>query len=49
MRWVMLSILIACAAYTHWRGKVRHGFFRQLSDHSESRWRSFGATEPRRR
>lgn len=34
MRWVMLPIFIACAAYTHWRGKVRHGFFRQLSDHS---------------
>jgi beta-hydroxylase len=34
MRWVMLSLFIVCAAYTHWRGKVRHGFFRQLSDHS---------------
>ncbi|MDR5814051.1 MULTISPECIES: lipid A hydroxylase LpxO [unclassified Caballeronia] len=34
MRWVILLIFIVCAAYTHWRGKVRHGFFRQLSDHS---------------
>ncbi|GGD69516.1 aspartyl/asparaginyl beta-hydroxylase domain-containing protein [Caballeronia grimmiae] len=34
MRWVMLLAFIACAAHTHWRGKVRHGFFRQLSDHS---------------
>ncbi|KIG04479.1 Aspartyl/Asparaginyl beta-hydroxylase [Burkholderia sp. MR1] len=34
MRWVFLLVFIACAAYTHWRGKVRHGFFRQLSDHS---------------
>ncbi|SAK82303.1 aspartyl/asparaginyl beta-hydroxylase [Caballeronia fortuita] len=34
MRWLLLFIFIACAAYTHWRGKVRHGFFRQLSDHS---------------
>ncbi|MDR5804797.1 lipid A hydroxylase LpxO [Caballeronia sp. LZ001] len=34
MRWVILLIFIACTAYAHWRGKVRHGFFRQLSDHS---------------
>ncbi|QSN60551.1 MULTISPECIES: lipid A hydroxylase LpxO [unclassified Caballeronia] len=34
MRWLILMLFIACAAYTHWRGKVRHGFFRQLSDHS---------------
>jgi beta-hydroxylase len=34
MRWVILLAFVGCAAYTHWRGKVRHGFFRQLSDHS---------------
>ena len=34
MRWLVLAIFIACAAYIHGRGKVRHGFFRQLPDHS---------------
>jgi beta-hydroxylase len=34
MRWLVLAIFIACAAYIHGRCKVRHGFFRQLSDHS---------------
>lgn len=34
MRWIVLLIFVACAVYTHRRGKVRHGFFRQLSDHS---------------
>jgi beta-hydroxylase len=34
MRWVVLFVFVACALYTHRRGKVRHGFFRQLSDHS---------------
>lgn len=34
MRWVVLLLFVACAVYTHRRGKVRHGFFRQLSDHS---------------
>ncbi|VBC15667.1 beta-hydroxylase [Burkholderia pseudomallei] len=34
MRWAILFIFVACAAFTHRRGKVRHGFFRQLSDHS---------------
>ena len=34
MRWLVLAIFIACAAYIHGRGKIRHGFFRQLSDHS---------------
>jgi beta-hydroxylase len=34
MRWIMLLIFIACTAYIHWRGKIRHGFFHQLSDHS---------------
>lgn len=34
MRWVLLIVFIACVVYTHRRGKVRHGLFRQLSDHS---------------
>jgi beta-hydroxylase len=34
MRWIILTIFVGCALYTHLRGKVRHGFFRQLSDHS---------------
>lgn len=34
MRWIILVIMIGCALYTHFRGKVRHGFFHQLSDHS---------------
>lgn len=34
MKWVVLAIIAACAAYVHLRGKVRHGFWRQLSDHS---------------
>lgn len=34
MRWMVLLLFVVCAVYTHRRGKVRHGFFRQLSDHS---------------
>jgi beta-hydroxylase len=34
MRWIVLLIFVICGVYTHYRGKVRHGFFRQLSDHS---------------
>ncbi|OWT61836.1 lipid A hydroxylase LpxO [Candidimonas nitroreducens] len=34
MRWIVLLLFVVCAVYTHRRGKVRHGFFRQLSDHS---------------
>ncbi|WP_420997555.1 aspartyl/asparaginyl beta-hydroxylase domain-containing protein [Cupriavidus sp. 30B13] len=34
MRWVFLSIFVASAVCTHFRGKARHGFFRQLFDHS---------------
>lgn len=35
-QWKMLIIVafIASAAYVHFRGKVRHRFFRQLTDHS---------------
>jgi beta-hydroxylase len=34
MRWVILLLFVACTIYVHRRGQVRHGFFRQLSDHS---------------
>ncbi|AJE97809.1 lipid A hydroxylase LpxO [Pandoraea apista] len=34
MKWIVLAIFAACAVYVHFRGKVRHRFFRQLSDHS---------------
>ncbi|MBU9399912.1 lipid A hydroxylase LpxO [Burkholderia multivorans] len=34
MRWVLLIVFLACVVYTHRRGRVRHRFFRQLSDHS---------------
>ena len=34
MRWIVLLLFVVCAVYTHRRGKVRHGFLRQLSDHS---------------
>src|SRR3954470_149631 len=31
---IVLYIFIASAMYVHYRGRVRHGFFRQLTDHS---------------
>jgi beta-hydroxylase len=34
MRWTILILFMVCAIYVHRRGKVRHRFFRQLSDHS---------------
>ena len=34
MRWIVLLLFVVCAVYTHRRGKVRHGFLRQLSDRS---------------
>ena len=34
MKWVILLVFIASAVYVHYRGRVRHRFFRQLSDHS---------------
>ncbi len=33
-KWIILAILIACAIYVHLRGRVRHGFARQITDHS---------------
>jgi beta-hydroxylase len=34
IKWVALAILVACAIYVHLRGRIRHGFFRQVTDHS---------------
>ena len=34
MKWVILAIFALSALYVHFRGQVRHRFFRQLSDHS---------------
>ncbi len=34
MRWMILAIFAASAIYVHFRGRVRHAGFRQLSDHS---------------
>jgi beta-hydroxylase len=31
---VVLALLAGCASYIHFRGRVRHGFVRQLTDHS---------------
>ncbi len=31
---IILYVWVASAVYVHYRGHVRHGFFRQLSDHS---------------
>jgi beta-hydroxylase len=33
-KFVVLYLFIASAVYVHYRGRVRHGFFRQLTDHS---------------
>lgn len=34
MKWVFVLLFLACAAYVHFRGRVRHRFGRQLLDHS---------------
>lgn len=34
MKWAILLVFIACSFHVHYRGRVRHRFFRQLSDHS---------------
>lgn len=34
MRWVILILFVTSALYVHGRGRVRHRWFRQLSDHS---------------
>ena len=33
-KFIALYLFIASAVYVHYRGRVRHGFFRQLTDHS---------------
>ncbi|MGQ0530761.1 MAG: aspartyl/asparaginyl beta-hydroxylase domain-containing protein [Panacagrimonas sp.] len=33
-KWLLAVAWLACVAYVHFRGQVRHGFLRQLSDHS---------------
>jgi len=34
LKWIVLGVFVASAVYVHYRGRVRHGFFRQLTDHS---------------
>src|SRR3954469_3556985 len=31
---IVLYVIVMSALYVHYRGRVRHGFFRQLTDHS---------------
>ncbi|HEX8740665.1 MAG TPA: aspartyl/asparaginyl beta-hydroxylase domain-containing protein [Casimicrobiaceae bacterium] len=33
-KFIVLYVFIASAVYVHYRGRVRHSFFRQLTDHS---------------
>src|SRR3569832_25061 len=33
-KFIVLYLFIASAVYIHYRGRVRHGFLRQLTDHS---------------
>ena len=33
-KFIVLYVFIASAVYVHYRGRVRHGFLRQLTDHS---------------
>ena len=33
-KFIALYLFVAAAIYVHYRGRVRHGFFRQLTDHS---------------
>jgi beta-hydroxylase len=33
-KFIVLYLFIASAVYVHYRGRVRHGFLRQLTDHS---------------
>ena len=33
-KFIILYLFVASAVYVHYRGRVRHGFFRQLTDHS---------------
>ena len=33
-KWLVAAVFVASAVYIHHRGRVRHGFMRQLTDHS---------------
>ena len=33
-KFIAFYLFIAAGVYVHYRGRVRHGFFRQLTDHS---------------
>ncbi|UXY15111.1 lipid A hydroxylase LpxO [Chitiniphilus purpureus] len=33
-KWLIVSLFIVCGIHVHYRGRVRHGFWRQLTDHS---------------
>src|ERR1700688_3563389 len=33
-KFIVLCVFIVSAVYVHYRGRVRHGFLRQLTDHS---------------
>lgn len=33
-KYLLAALLVGSAAFVHFRGRVRHGFFRQLTDHS---------------
>ena len=34
IKWIVLAILVGCALYVHFRGRERHRFVRQITDHS---------------
>lgn len=34
IKWLILALWLLPAAYTHWRGRVRHGWLKQLVNHS---------------
>ena len=34
MRWIIVSVFVACAIYVHYRGRVRSSPWRQIADHS---------------
>ena len=33
-KFIVLYVFVVSAMYVHYRGRVRHGFLRQLTDHS---------------
>jgi len=34
IKWIVLAVLVLCALYVHFRGRERHKFLRQITDHS---------------